>query len=36
MGEPDPVGLVRRLEFDEKDTAANLGNTAAGLLGLDD
>jgi aminocarboxymuconate-semialdehyde decarboxylase len=36
MGEPDPVGLVGKLELDEKDTAAILGKTAVGLLKLDD
>jgi aminocarboxymuconate-semialdehyde decarboxylase len=36
MGEPDPVGLEGKPDLDEKDTAAILGNTAAGLLGLDD
>ena len=36
MGEPDPVGLIGRVErLDEGDAAAILGNTAAALLGLD-
>ena len=36
MGEPDPVGLIGKVErLDEGDAAAILGNTAAALLGLD-